>query len=226
MPSIVFQVKDAQGRDLTNVKASIDGAPVGSLAGTALQVDVGDHEFVFSADGYNAVTQHFVIVEAQKDRREIVTLTSNAPVVVEPPPPPPVVAQPQPPTPQLVVNPVTYAPPLVANPAAAEARSSRRTTAIILCVFGAVSLGGSVAFGVLGGQENSSIKNGGFSTASDIASADTAGTAFNVMLGVTLASGLVLAAIGVPLLLLNLGGGTPTRSVGLHVTPGGLRLQW
>lgn len=232
IPTIVFQVKDAQGHDLTDVKVTMDGAPlVDKLAGTALQVDVGDHTFAFVADGYNPLTQQFVIVESQKDRRETLTLVSVAPVVqpvvepppVQPPPAPPVVVplvvQPPP-------QPPIIPPPPVVDPSAVDARRLRRTTGIVLTVFGVASLGGALAFAVLGGNQNSAIQAGGFATASDIASADNLGTAYNVAFGVALAGGLVLAAIGLPLILTNLGDGTPTRSARLHVGPRGVGVQW
>jgi hypothetical protein len=229
-PTIVFQVKDAQGRDLSDVKVAMDGSPlIDRIVGTAVQIDVGEHEFAFTADGFRPYSQRFIIVEAQKDRRETITLTSNAPVVVAPPPPPPEVVQPPPPPPPRVEQPV-YVAPVVLDPAAVEARRTRRTTAIVLCVFGVLSLGGSVAFAVLGGQENTTIQAGGFATASDIANADSAGTAYNVALGVSLAGGLILAAIGLPLLLTSLGDGSPTSShaasLRVNVGPTGLRLQW
>jgi hypothetical protein len=224
MPTVVFQAKDAQGHDLSNVRVMIDGVLLtDKLVGVALQVDVGDHEVAFSADGYRPYTQHFIIVEGQKDRRENITLTSTAPVLVIPPPPPPIqpinTARPPPPPP-----PVIYTPPI--DPAVVEARRSRRTTGILLTVFGGLSLGGTIAFAVLGGQQNATIQAGGFATASDISSADTAGVAYNVGMGITLAGGLVLLAIGLPLTLVSLGDGTPAKSARLDIGPRGLGFQW
>jgi hypothetical protein len=76
-PTIVFQVKNAQGQDLSDVTVSMDGAPLTTkLTGTALPLDLGDHQFVFTAPGYLRHAQHFVISEGQKDRHEVITLQS------------------------------------------------------------------------------------------------------------------------------------------------------
>lgn len=234
MPTIVFQVKDAQGHDLSDVRVTMDGALLADrLVGTALQADVGDHEFSFSSNGYMATSAHYVIVEGQKDRHETITLTSSAPVLVAPPPPPPVETTTPPitppPPPVTPPPPPVVLPPLAVDQGAIDARRSRRTAGVVLAVFGVLSLGGTVAFAVLGGQQNSTIQKGGFATSSDISSADSTGQAYNVGLGVTLAVGLVLAAIGIPLWLLNLGDGGSARAAALHhVTWGakGLSLTW
>ena len=61
-PTVVFDVKDSHGQDLTSVHVSIDGAPlIDSLDGRPLDVDPGKHEFVFEASGRSPVTQTFVI---------------------------------------------------------------------------------------------------------------------------------------------------------------------
>ena len=76
-PTIVFQAKDAQGHDLSDVKVEVDGAPfTDRLVGTPLQVDVGEHTFSFSmAPGFHdddAEVRHRGGAEA--DRHETVTL--------------------------------------------------------------------------------------------------------------------------------------------------------
>jgi|HubBroStandDraft_1064217.scaffolds.fasta_scaffold26707_2 hypothetical protein len=74
-PGIVFDVKDASGRDLSAVKVTVDGAPLADkVDGTALQVDPGEHVFVFTMPGQAPVTQTFVLKEGDKERRERIVL--------------------------------------------------------------------------------------------------------------------------------------------------------
>ncbi len=79
-PTIVFEVKNAAGQDVSDVFVWMDGKPLASkLTGTALAIDLGDHEFAFTAPRYLRYVQHFVIAEGQKDRRERVTLAAAPP---------------------------------------------------------------------------------------------------------------------------------------------------
>jgi hypothetical protein len=82
MPTIVFEAKDPAGEDLTNVRVTMDGAPLAErLDGAAIAIDPGAHTFVFEASGQPAVTKQLVIREGEKDRRERVQLGVAAPAV-------------------------------------------------------------------------------------------------------------------------------------------------
>jgi hypothetical protein len=97
IPTIIFEAKDGSGKDLGAVTVTMDGQPFADkLDGTALPVDPGEHSFTFEAEGQPALKQQFVIREAQKERRESITLgevPSSPPrekrVEAPPPPPPP-----------------------------------------------------------------------------------------------------------------------------------------
>jgi hypothetical protein len=79
-PSIVFDAKDGSGRDLSAVKVTVDGRPLAEkLDGTALQVDPGEHVFVFTAPDQPPVTQTFVLKEGDTERRERIVV-APAPV--------------------------------------------------------------------------------------------------------------------------------------------------
>jgi hypothetical protein len=79
MPTIVFEVKDAAGNDLTAVKVIMDSEPIAErLEGIALSIDPGEHAFTFEASGQPSVQQRFVIREGEKDRRQRVVI--GAPV--------------------------------------------------------------------------------------------------------------------------------------------------
>ncbi len=75
MPSIVFQVKDNAGTDLTGVRVAIDGRALAEkLTGTAIAVDPGEHRFVFEAEGMPALERTVIVREGEKARREGVVL--------------------------------------------------------------------------------------------------------------------------------------------------------
>ena len=76
-PTIVFDAKDGSGRDVSAVKVSVDGRSIAErLDGSPLQVDPGEHTFVFTTPEKASVTQTFVIKEAEKERRERIVLAS------------------------------------------------------------------------------------------------------------------------------------------------------
>jgi hypothetical protein len=99
-PSIVFDVKDGAGADLTAVKVTVDGKVIAEkIDGSALRADPGPHLCVFEAAGQPPVTQSFVLKEGDKKRHEKVVIGAPpvapiAPVrAPEPPPPAPQQAQ-------------------------------------------------------------------------------------------------------------------------------------
>ncbi len=85
-PAIIFDAKDGSGRDLSVVSVTVDGRPLTEkLDGTALQVDPGEHVFVFSVPDQAPVSQTFVLKEGDGQRRERVVIGPPPPA---PPPPP------------------------------------------------------------------------------------------------------------------------------------------
>jgi hypothetical protein len=74
-PTIVFNVVDAQGRDLNEVRVTVDGrALLQRLEGVAVEVDLGAHEVTFSAPDHPSVTHKMVFREGEKARIVRVTL--------------------------------------------------------------------------------------------------------------------------------------------------------
>lgn len=98
LPSIVFEVRDAAGADVTGVRVTLDGQLLADrIDGTALPVDPGEHTFRFEAAGQGAVEKNFVIREGDKGRREAVvfaTATAALPGVTQPMTPAPLPAAP------------------------------------------------------------------------------------------------------------------------------------
>jgi hypothetical protein len=74
-PTIVFEVKAADGHELTAVTVTVDGRPLAErLNGSPIVVDPGDHVFTFAAAGQSSLVEHLVVSPQDKGRREPVTL--------------------------------------------------------------------------------------------------------------------------------------------------------
>jgi hypothetical protein len=74
-PTIVFDVRDASGADVSSVTVTVDGAPFAvRLEGSAVRVDPGTHSFAFSVGGSAPVQRRLVIREGEKGRRENIVL--------------------------------------------------------------------------------------------------------------------------------------------------------
>lgn len=96
-PTILFDVKKADGSDVVDVKVSMDGKVVAEkMDGKPLTADPGSHEFSFEIPGEKALIRTFVLKEGEKTRRERILLVGPEPPPGEkkpeptPPPPPPV----------------------------------------------------------------------------------------------------------------------------------------
>ncbi|MBX3262350.1 MAG: hypothetical protein KF782_21905 [Labilithrix sp.] len=80
LPSVVPGAKDDKGRDLVDVRVSIDGTVVTeSLDGKAIGVDPGVHTFRFEAAGAQAVEEQVVVRQGEKNRIVTVTFAPPAP---------------------------------------------------------------------------------------------------------------------------------------------------
>jgi hypothetical protein len=79
IPTIIFAAKDVSGADLGAVKVSMDGEVLAErLEGIALSVDPGEHTFAFETAGQPPLSKKLVVLETQKDRRELVTFGAPA----------------------------------------------------------------------------------------------------------------------------------------------------
>jgi hypothetical protein len=78
LPTIVFEVKDGAGADVTDVRVAMDGTAFADrLAGTAIAVDPGDHRFLFQAEGMPDTEREIVVRESEKNRHERVVLAAR-----------------------------------------------------------------------------------------------------------------------------------------------------
>jgi hypothetical protein len=74
IPSVVFEVRDAQGRDLTDVKLSVDGKPAGTVGVTATPLDPGQHTFRFEATGQPLAEKTITLREGEIEKRESIVV--------------------------------------------------------------------------------------------------------------------------------------------------------
>jgi len=82
IPTVVFDVKDTAGRDLLDVKLSVDGSAQGSVRATGVPLDPGPHTFRFEAAGAPAADKSVVVREGERERRITVVIGNS----VAPPP--------------------------------------------------------------------------------------------------------------------------------------------
>ncbi len=84
-PSIVVRAEDPGGNDVQDVSVSLgDELLVSSLDGMAIPVDPGEHRFVFTRPGHDAVVQTLTIAQGEKFRA-IDVLIGSTPHLALPP---------------------------------------------------------------------------------------------------------------------------------------------
>jgi len=101
-PTIVLQVREADGRDLDDVRVLVDGEPlVDRLDGRPTAVDPGPHDLRFEMRDGRSEKQSVVIGVGEKDRRIVVQLAPRpvAPAAPAPPAATPASASARPPEP-------------------------------------------------------------------------------------------------------------------------------
>lgn len=77
IPSIVVNARDAAGRDVSAVRATIDGAPLPpSVVATAARVDPGPHAMRYEADGFAPIEERVILREGEGVRVLPVTFRS------------------------------------------------------------------------------------------------------------------------------------------------------
>jgi hypothetical protein len=200
IPTIVFEVRDASGSDLTNVRVSMDGKLlVERLDGAAISIDPGEHVFVFEAPGAARVEKRFVIRESEKARRERVSIgESTAPAAGATPASPP------------ADKPDARAPaPMAADGERTSAapedggKGALGTIGLVAAGAGVLGLGLGAVFGLQASSKQSQANcpdnvctsESSLSTLHDAKSAGNLSTAFFVTGGVLLAGGVTLWAL-------------------------------
>ena len=68
-PTVVVAARDANGRDFTDVKVTVDGKPfLQRLQGAAVPINPGDHVFRYERSDGKSSTEKILIVAGEKDR--------------------------------------------------------------------------------------------------------------------------------------------------------------
>jgi hypothetical protein len=81
VPTLILAATDGTGNDLSDVKVSMDGAPLATiLDGRPIPLDPGEHTFTFEVQGQAPVNKTLVIREGDRDRRESVVIGAPPPV--------------------------------------------------------------------------------------------------------------------------------------------------
>jgi hypothetical protein len=140
VPTIVFDVKDATGADVP-VTVSLDGRPLDTAQGAAIQADPGEHKFLFAVAGQPPLERTFILREGEKGRREpiiVVTVPASAAPGGAPP------------APTAPVAPVPNAPDTATGP------SNWSTQKTLALVTGGVGVAGIAVGSVFGWMAHSS----------------------------------------------------------------------
>jgi hypothetical protein len=89
LPSVVVVARDGSGADVTALKVSVDGAVLANhLTGEPIEVDPGEHTFVFEPEHGAKVEQKLLVNVGEKHRIVQVAVRSEPPAPVPPGPVP------------------------------------------------------------------------------------------------------------------------------------------
>jgi hypothetical protein len=187
-PSLIFDVKDARGGDIIDVRVSVDGRPlVDRLDGTPLKIDPGAHTLTFDVAGQPPVSAKVLIREGEAGRHERVVFDGvNAAA----------------PAPSTASEAATS--PASGPVAPSSGGSAQRTLGLVVGGVGVAGLAAGVIFWQLGGSAWDSAKQacgGNAGACTNIGSAasyhDTASTDATVATAAFIAGAALLAAGGV-----------------------------
>jgi hypothetical protein len=226
IPTIVFEVKDGGGNELSAVKVTMDGEVVAEhLDGSALTLDPGNHKFSFEAAGQPTTTQQILVHEGDKNRHVGVTLASST----AQPPPVPIPVAVVPVTPPMAPIPPSVAP-APASPApdqtpATETANAGHGRRVLGLTVGGVGAAGVVVGGIFGGLGFSSWSSASSACPSNNHCSTTAANdrsnavTFATVSDIGFIAGGILVATGLTLYLTAPRDKAPRA--GLQVTPGG-----
>ena len=166
LPTVTLVANDAHGAPLAEVVVSVDGKRVADhIAGLAMPIDPGLHDFVFEHTGDAPVTLKVFIAEGEKNRRVVAEFG-----VTQPSSPPPATAPPAPDSKPLA--PTTHSPVPLAT--------------YVLGGIGVAALGTGVVFRLIGAAEYNSLAEDCRTTCTDaqVDPVKTKYTISNISLGV------------------------------------------
>jgi hypothetical protein len=134
-PTLVFDVTDGAGNDLTAVRVTLDGRVLAEkLDGTAQAFDPGEHVFVFEVAGRPPVRRTVLLKETEQGRRLSVVIDAAPPSAVPAPAPAPA-------PPAAAAASVTFTAP--------PPRRAQRTAGLVIGAVGVAALAGGAVAGLL-----------------------------------------------------------------------------
>lgn len=189
IPSIVFEVRDDKGNDISAVKITMDDAPfLERLDGVAIGIDPGEHKFTFEIPGQPAIERRILVREAQKDRRETIVFGPPQPATPEPASAPMPVTAPHPPPSE--------------THEAAPLLNTQRMIALVFGGIGVAGVGVGTVFGLLSKSKHDDADQhcdgercrdqAGVDLKAEARSKGNLSTAFFIIGGAGLASGVTL----------------------------------
>ncbi len=193
IPTIVLVVTDAEGHDVTDAVAYVDGEKVSShVEGKAIALNPGTHKLRVEREGYDTIEQDLVAHEGDKNRSIAVKFPKKG---GEDKPPPPV-ADPTP-----VARPVP-------------------TTAWVLGGIGVAGIAGFAAFGLMGSSKKNDLDSRGCKPACPSSDVDAAKRDFLIA---DIALGVGIVSLGIATVMILTRGEEPRSApaVGVAVTPRG-----
>jgi hypothetical protein len=147
IPTLVLEARDQDGNDRSDVRVTLDGQPLlERLDGNAIEVDPGEHDLVFEAEGVAPVARHVVIAAGEKERHERATLEVPRSVIVPPPPAAPLPVEPPPAPPPEIASAPAPAPHVEPPP-----RTSTESGSVALCTLGLGTAGVGLLVGSIAG---------------------------------------------------------------------------
>ena len=185
-PSVVVGARDAAGKDLTDVKVTVDGQPfITRLDGRPLPIDPGAHVMRYEAAGVPPVEEQVVVHAGEKNRPLMVRFTDPAPKP----------------------EPVRVAPERPA-PSASGGGGGVPTAAIVVGAVGVVALGSFTFFGITGKGDVSDLR-GSCAPSCDPTKVDAARNKL-IIADISLGVGVVALGVATWMVLTNMKS-APTR---------------
>lgn len=208
IPTVVFDVRDRDKSDLTDVKIFVDDKLLADrLDGTALSFDPGEHVFRFESAGRGTAQRKLVLREGEKNRRETIVLEGGA------------------------LAPIPSAPTPSPHPAPAPERGlgTQRTIAVVTGAVGLIGLGVGAVFGAIAASKKSDAEAACPDRCATQEGVDKWSEAKSAGNGATVgfvAGGVVLAAAAVLWFTAPTPRGAPTARVGVGPGSIGVEGRW
>ena len=176
-PSVVVDAKDSVGKDISNVKVTVDGKPFATkLDGKSIAMDPGAHTFRYETSGFPVIEEQVIVKQGEKNRRIGVVFKASGEPIKEK------TDDPKSPGPAVVD---------LAQP------SNRKTIAYVLGGVGVVGLGVGTFFYLSGKGAESDIRGKPCAATKSCAQSDVDDVKKKYLIGdISMAAGVVALGVG------------------------------